>query len=89
MADLKVSGKTGLTAAAGALGVLVVWGLTLAGVEVPAEVAAAISTLLAAVIAWLVPAKSGSYVVTDPPLDEADRLENRVNVDPDEFEDGA
>lgn len=63
--DAKPSGKTGLTVVAGAVVTVLVWVATTQGVDVPAEVAAAVTTILAAVVAYFVPAKSGKYVESD------------------------
>ena len=63
------SGKTVLTGATGiAVAPIIVWVLGLFGVDIPAEVAAAIAGLLSAAVAYFVPAKSGKYVTT---VDEA------------------
>ena len=76
-----VSGKTGATGAAGAgagvgLAPLIIWILGLFGVDMPPEVAAVAGGLLAAVtstvIAWLVPAKTGKYVDTEPWIVDVD-----------------
>ena len=57
------SGKTVLTGATGiAVAPIIVWVLSLFGVEIPPEVAAGIAGLLAAAVAYFVPAKSGKYV---------------------------
>ena len=57
------SGKTVLTGATGiAVAPIIVWVLGLFGVDIPAEVAAAIAGLLSAAVAYFVPAKSGKYV---------------------------
>ena len=57
------SGKTVLTGGAGiAVAPIIVWVLSLFGIEIPAEVAAGIAGLLAAAVAYFVPAKSGKYV---------------------------
>ena len=83
------SGKTVLTGATGiAVAPIIVWVLGLFGVDIPAEVAAAIAGLLSAAVAYFVPAKSGKYVATNEDLDHADTLVNRHDVDPDEFEEG-
>ena len=59
------SGKTVLTGATGiAVAPIIVWALGLFGVDIPAEVAAAIAGLLSATVAYFVPAKSGKYVTT-------------------------
>ena len=59
------SGKTVLTGATGiAVAPVIVWVLGLFGVDIPAEVAAAIAGLLSAAVAYFVPAKSGKYVAT-------------------------
>ena len=63
------SAKTGLTVLGGAVVTIAAWIITqVAGVEIPAEIAAAATTLVTAVIALLVPAKSGTYV-ENPDLD--------------------
>lgn len=83
------SGKTVLTGATGiAVAPIIVWVLGLFGVDIPAEVAAAIAGLLAAAVAYFVPAKSGKYVAVNEDLDHADTLVNRHDVDTDEFEEG-
>ena len=83
------SGKTVLTGATGiAVAPIIVWVLGLFGVDIPAEVAAAIAGLLSAAVAYFVPAKSGKYVAVNEDLDNADTLVNRSDVDPDEFEEG-
>lgn len=83
------SGKTVLTGATGiAVAPIIVWVLGLFGVDIPAEVAAAIAGLLSAAVAYFVPAKSGKYVAVNEDLDNADTLANRHDVDPDEFEEG-
>ena len=65
------SAKTGYTVLGGAVVTIAAWIITqAAGVEIPAEIAAAATTLVTAVIALLVPAKSGKYVDL-----EADRLD--------------
>lgn len=57
------SAKTGYTVLGGAVVTIAAWIITqVAGVEIPAEIAAAATTLVTAVIALLVPAKSGKYV---------------------------
>jgi len=63
--DAKPSAKTGLTVVAGAVVTVLVWIATLNNVEVPAEVAAAVTTIIAGVIGYVVPAKSGKYVEKD------------------------
>ncbi|MGR6088943.1 hypothetical protein ACU4IU_00085 [Brevibacterium sp. CSND-B09] len=74
-----ISGKTGTTGAVSLAGgasiaPLVVWGLGLAGVDVPPEVAVIIggliSSLAAILVAWLMPAKSGTYVQVEEPVEE-------------------
>lgn len=45
--------KVAAAGAAGAASVILVWGLTAAGLDVPAEVASAITTLLATAAGWL------------------------------------
>lgn len=46
--------KVGASALAGALSVLMMWLLALAGVSIPAEVASAITTILSFVVAYFV-----------------------------------
>lgn len=63
------SAKTGYTVLGGAVVTIAAWIITqVAGVEIPAEIAAAATTLVTAAIALLVPAKSGTYVES-PDLD--------------------
>ena len=88
----KISAKTGATAGAGtisgvSLAPLIIWILGQFGVDMPPEVAAVAGGLIAAaaatVIAWIMPAKSGKYVDTEPWVieDEASSLED---LDPNE-----
>lgn len=57
------SAKTGFTVLGGAVVTILAWILTTTvGVEIPAEVSAAATTVVTAAIALLVPAKSGKYV---------------------------
>lgn len=103
-----VSGKTGITGASSvisgaAVAPLVIWILSLFGVDVPADVAAIIGGLLAGgaatLIAWLVPAKSGKYVDTEPwnvDVTEGADTVRQAGIDddpeipsPDEFEEEA
>ena len=72
--DNTLSGKTVMTGATGVVGgaglaPLIVWLFGLGEVEVPAEVAGIIGGLVTAIVtflvAWLKPAKSGTYVNTD------------------------
>ena len=88
----KISAKTGATAGAGtvsgvSLAPLIIWILGQFGVDMPPEVAAVAGGLIAAaaatVIAWVVPAKSGKYVDTEPWVlgDERSSLED---LDPNE-----
>lgn len=63
------SAKTGFTILGGAITTVLVWIATeFTGIQVPAEVAAALTTIVAGLIAWFVPAKSGTYV-ENPDLD--------------------
>lgn len=66
----KPSAKTGLTVVAGAVVTVLVWIATLNNLEVPSEVAAAVTTIIAGVIAYFVPAKSGKYVDATPVPDD-------------------
>lgn len=62
--DAKPSTKTGLTVIAGAVVTVLVWIATLNHLEVPPQVAAAITTIIAGGIGYFLPAKSGKYVGT-------------------------
>lgn len=82
-----ISGKTGITGAAGAAsGVgfapLIIWILALWGIEMdPATAAVAgglISTVVTTILAWVVPAKSGKYVDTEPWVYESEVEESRL-----------
>ena len=88
----KISAKTGATAGVGtisgvSLAPLIIWILGQFGIDMPPEVAAVAGGLIAAaaatVIAWVVPAKSGKYVDTEPWVleDETSSLED---LDPNE-----
>jgi hypothetical protein len=50
---VSISPKVGAAAAAGSVTVILVWGLSLAGVTLPPEVASAITTVLAAAAGYL------------------------------------
>lgn len=63
--DAKPSTKTGLTVVAGAVVTVLVWIATLNDIDVPGEVAAAVTTIIAGGIGYLLPAKSGKYVEVD------------------------
>lgn len=63
--ETKPSAKTGLTVLAGAVVTVLVWIATLNSVEVPGEVAAAVTTIIAGVVGYFVPARSGKYVEPD------------------------
>lgn len=52
--ETPISSKVYASAAAGAIAVILVWIIGLFDVDVPAEVAAAITTVLSAVGAWLI-----------------------------------
>jgi hypothetical protein len=83
------SGKTVLTGGTGVVvAPIIIWVLSLFGIEMPPEVAAGIAGLLALAVAYFVPAKSGKYVAVNEDLDNADTLVNRHDVDPNEFEEG-
>jgi len=71
----KVSSKTATTGAVGGvsgggLAPLIIWILGQFGIDMPPEVAAIVGGLIAGVastvIAWIMPAKSGKYVDTEP-----------------------
>lgn len=58
----RVSGKTTQTTAAGAAVTVLVWVLSLAGIDMPAEVAAALVVLVMGVSAWAIPTREkGRY----------------------------
>lgn len=58
----RVSGKTTTTTAAGAAVTVLVWVLSLAGIDMPAEVAAALVVLVMGVSAWALPTREkGRY----------------------------
>lgn len=50
----------GVSGTSGALAILLVWGLNIAGIGVPTEVAQAISTLVASVFTWTLAKKQGT-----------------------------
>ena len=58
----RVSGKTAGTTAAGAAVTVIVWVLSLAGIDMPAEVAAALVVLVTGLAAWAIPVRQrGRY----------------------------
>ena len=70
------SGKTVLTGGTGVVvAPIIIWVLSLFGIEMPPEVAAGIAGLLALAVAYFVPAKSGKYVAV--PGDEG--WDNRID----------
>ena len=86
------SAKTAYTVLGGAVVTIAAWIITqVAGVEIPAEIAAAATTLVTAVIALLVPAKSGKYVnlgfVDGPDPDDALTGEIADDPEPEEITD--
>ncbi len=66
----KPSNKTTTTVVSGALVTVIVWIANTYGVDIPAEVAAAIVTLIATAIGYFMVAKSGKYVVLPEEQDE-------------------
>ena len=58
MGDLRPTPKVAAASAGAAAAVLVVWGLSLVGVTMPPEAAAALATLLALAGGWLTPDSS-------------------------------
>lgn len=66
----KPSNKTTATVVSGALVTVIVWIANTYGVDIPAEVAAAIVTLIATGIGYFMVAKSGKYVVLPEEQDE-------------------
>lgn len=69
MAENSTARPSAKTIAVGASGigggVIVAWIASLLGVDMPEQVAAAIAGLIALLVAWLVPARSGKYVDTE------------------------
>lgn len=63
--DAKPSAKTGLTVVAGAVVTVLAWVAALNNIDIPGEVAAAITTIISGVVAYFVPAKSGKFVDAD------------------------
>lgn len=66
-------------ALAGAATTILVWGVSLAGVSVPPEVAAAFATILGALVAYFVPERLAGLLVEDdsvlidePPVEPTD-----------------
>lgn len=49
------STKVSIGATAGSLSVLVVWGASLAGLEIPPEIASAFTVVITAVLAYIAP----------------------------------
>ena len=66
----KPSNKTTATVVSGALVTVIVWIANTYGVDIPAEVAAAVVTLVATAIGYVMVAKSGKYVVLPEEQDE-------------------
>lgn len=64
------SNKTTTTVVSGALVTVIVWIANTYGVDIPAEVAAAVVTLIATAIGYFMVAKSGKYVVLPEEQDE-------------------
>lgn len=61
--QLAPSAKTNTTVFSGAIITVAAWIVnSLIGVEVPGEVWAAITTIVVGLIAWLMPAKSGTFI---------------------------
>jgi hypothetical protein len=50
-----ISSKVGVGAAAGAVTIVLVWIANMLGLDVPAEVASAVTVLITAVVGWLTP----------------------------------
>lgn len=58
----RISGKTTGTTAAGAAVTVLVWVLSLAGIDMPAEVAAALVVLVMGISQWAIPVREkGKY----------------------------
>ena len=66
----KPSNKTTTTVVSGALVTVIVWIANTYGVDIPAEVSAAVVTLIATAIGYFMVAKSGKYVVLPEEQDE-------------------
>lgn len=66
----KPSNKTTATVVSGALVTVIVWIANTYGVDIPAEVSAAVVTLVATAIGYFMVAKSGKYVVLPEEQDE-------------------
>lgn len=80
----KVSAKTGITATGSTGGaIIIVWLLSLFGIEIEEYVAVAIAGLIAGVIGYFVPAKSGKYI----DLDAAEGYEPVYAVESDDEDD--
>lgn len=71
-----ISSKVGIGAAAGALTSVLVWIVSLLGLDIPGETAAAITVLITAIVGYLVPETRGvpiesatiTQVVTEEPV---------------------
>ena len=74
--DMHISSKTTLTASSGAAATIIIWILQTGGIDIPAEVAAAIVTIITGIVAYLVPAKSGKYVYTEPVIPESELIDD-------------
>ena len=55
MNNLTPTRKVGAGAVAGAVSILLVWGLQQAGVSLPAEIASSLTTILTFATSWFVP----------------------------------
>lgn len=70
------SAKTGYTAGGGAAATVLIYILGTIGIDLPPEIAAAAVVLVTGIIAWLVPAKSGKYVYTEPVIPESELIDD-------------
>lgn len=81
--DKTVSTKTTLTVGGGSAAAVIIWVAAHLGIDIPGPVAAALATLVTAVIAWAVPARQGKYVHTEPVIPEAELLEDTSDTNGD------
>ena len=75
--DVQPSNKT-LATFGGAMGggALVVWIVEQFGRDMPADVGVAVASIIALIVAYFMPAKSGKYVHTEPVVPESELIED-------------